>query len=251
MDVNKNSYTFVFAAILVVVIAALLSFAATSLKPLQDKNVALEKKQSILRAIKVNVERDAAGEAFDQYIKKQIVVKNGKEEQGVNAFTIDLAKQIVKPAEERDAPLFVAEKEGKTYYIIPLRGKGLWGPIWGYISLESDINTVYGTTFDHKGETPGLGAEIATPMFSEEFQEKKIMNAQNEFVSIKVKKGAASGDYEVSGISGATITSHGVENMLKDCIQAYIPFLKQYNPKATASTISENVESKELATLGK
>lgn len=229
MDVNKNSYTFLFAAVMVVVVAALLSFAATSLKPMQDRNVELEKKQSILRSIGVDVERDAAEEAYDKYIKDELVVHNGEIREGVDAFTVEMSKEVNKAPEERNAPLYIAEKEGQRYFIIPLRGKGLWGPIWGYIALESDVNTVYGAVFDHKGETPGLGAEIVTPMFSEQFHEKKILNENREFVSIEVRKGDAAGDYQVDGISGGTITSVGVQNMLDDNLRAYISFLKEYS----------------------
>ena len=177
LDVNKNSYTFMFAAIMVIVVAALLSFAATSLKPMQDENVKREKMQNILASISVDVERDGAEEKYKEYIKQELVIKNGKIEEGVDAFTVEMSKEVAKPVEERNAPLYVAEKEGQTYYIIPLRGKGLWGPIWGYMSLSADASTVYGAVFDHKGETPGLGAEIVTPMFSEQFHEKKILDA--------------------------------------------------------------------------
>lgn len=246
MDVNKNSYTFMFAGIMVVVVAALLSFAATSLKPFQDKNVALEKKQNILNSIGIEVTRDDADQAYSEYIKQELVINNGEVKEGVKAFAIELSKEIKKKPEERDAPLYIAEKEGTTYYIIPLRGKGLWGPIWGYISLKGDVNTVNGAIFDHKGETPGLGAEIATPVFMDQFQNKKILDDSGEFVSIEVKKGNASGDYQVDGISGGTITSVGVQDMLDDCIRAYIPFLKEHAGSAMA-TLSAN--EKNLATI--
>lgn len=239
MDVNKNSYTFTFAAVMVIVVAALLSFAATSLKPIQDDNVRKEKMQSILRSVKIDVDRDQAEKDYKKYIKQELVIRDGKLVDDVKAFTIDLSKEVAKPVEERNAPLYVAEKEGKTYYIIPLRGKGLWGPIWGYMSLEGDVNTVYGTIFDHKGETPGLGAEITTPMFSEQFVEKKILNADKEFVSIQVRKGDASGDYQVNGISGGTITSTGVQNMIEDITRAYYPFLLEYSKKGGAVASAE------------
>ena len=243
MDVNKNSYTFMFAGVMVVVVAALLSFAATSLKPMQDKNVAQEKKQNILNSIGVEVSREQAEVDYSNYIKKELVINNGEIKEGVKAFDVELSKEIKKAPSERNAPLYIGEKGGETYYIIPLRGKGLWGPIWGYISLKGDVNTVSGAIFDHKGETPGLGAEIATPIFMDQFLDKKILDSKGDFASIQVMKGNASGDYEVDGISGGTITSVGVQDMLEDCIQAYVPFLKKYAAgNATASaTQAENM----------
>jgi Na+-transporting NADH:ubiquinone oxidoreductase subunit C len=136
-------------------------------------------------------------------------------------------KQIEKFESGRELPVYVCEKEGSTYFILPLRGKGLWGPIWGYIALESDLNTVYGAVFDHKGETPGLGAEINQGWFQENFQGKKIFK-DGQFVSIEVVKGGADAAdlYEVDGISGGTITSKGLEDMLYDCLKSYETFFE-------------------------
>lgn len=241
MDVNKNSYTFAFAGVMVVVVAALLSFAATSLKPFQDKNVVLEKKQDILKSIGVEVTREQADVDYGKYIKQELVINNGEVKEGVAAFNVDLSKEIKKAPAERDAPLYVADKDGETFYIIPLRGKGLWGPIWGYISLKGDVNTVSGATFGHKGETPGLGAEIATPVFMDQFVDKKILDTKGDFASIKVMKGNATGDYQVDGISGGTITSVGVQDMLEDCIQAYVPYLKSVAAGSTAAVANEDI----------
>lgn len=227
MNVNSNGYTFTFAAIMVIVVAAILSFTAITLKDKQQKNIDLEAKQNIVRSIGVEVSRNEAEKAFNQYIVKSLVIKNGREEEGINALKVNLADEIKKPADQRLNPLFIAEKDGKRFFIIPLRGKGLWGPIWGYIALKDDINTVYGVTFDHKSETPGLGAEINTAGFQKQFTNKKIMN-NNEFVSIEVRKGDASGEYQVNGISGGTITSVGVDEMLRNNIANYIDFLKSY-----------------------
>ncbi len=230
MDVNKNSYTFIFAFVMVVVVAALLSFAATSLKPYQKENVRQEKMQSILASINVDVSREQAEEAYNKYITEELVIQGGEVQRNLKAFDVEIGKEIVKAPTERNAPLYVAQREGTTYFVIPLRGKGLWGPIWGYISLKEDVNTVYGAIFDHKSETPGLGAEISTPVFMDQFVDKKILEeSTSDFRSIKVKKGGAAGDYEVDGISGGTITSLGVEDMLQDNIAVYIDFLKNYD----------------------
>ena len=238
MDVNKNSYTFLFATVMVVVVAALLSFAATNLKPFQDTNIEQEKMQSILSSIQVQVERSEAAEAYQSYIKEAVVLQDNQLVEGQDAFTIDLAKEIRKPASERFAPLYIAEKEGQTYYIIPLRGAGLWGPVWGYLSLQEDVNTVYGATFDHKAETPGLGAEISTPVFEEQFKGKHILDTNLSFVGIDVRKGDATTEHEVDGISGGTITSDGVEAMILDNMEAYVPYLKErVGLSATAALI--------------
>lgn len=228
MDVNKNSYTFVFAAIMVVVVAAILSFAATSLKPYQDENVRQEKMQNILYSIGVDVSRAEASQLYDSYIKEELVINNGSVKEGLEAFNIDMAKEVRKAPEERDLPLYIAEKDNETYFIIPLQGSGLWGAIWGYIALERDVNSIYGTVFDHAGETPGLGAEISTPIFMGQFAGKKIKNVDGDFVGIDVRKGDASTDNQVDGISGGTITSDGVEAMIKDNIVPYLPFLETY-----------------------
>jgi Na+-transporting NADH:ubiquinone oxidoreductase subunit C len=247
LDANKNSYTFIFAFVMVVVVAAILSFAATSLKPAQAENIRLEKMQNILASINIEVDREGAGEAYGKYIKREVVLSSNKPVEGINAFQIDLSKEMSKTPLERDAPMYIAEKEGSTYYIIPLRGKGLWGPIWGYISLKEDVNTVYGATFDHKTETPGLGAEINTPMFMEQFQSKKILK-DGQFSGIKVTKKEAAGDYEVDGISGGTITSDGVEDMITDCMQSYLVFLD--TQRGTANTAAlENRNANSLVTV--
>ncbi|MBO6793485.1 MAG: NADH:ubiquinone reductase (Na(+)-transporting) subunit C [Balneolaceae bacterium] len=228
MNVNSNGYTFGFAAVMVVVVAAVLSFVATSLKPMQDKNVELEKMQNILSSIQVEVSRDEAAQVYQDYILEELVISEGSLVQGVDAFNVDMAKEIRLENDERNAPLYVAEKDGETYYVIPLRGAGLWGPIWGYISLEEDLNTVYGAVFDHKAETPGLGAEIKMPIFTDQFRGKKILDEDGNFLGIDVQKGTADSPYEVDGISGGTITSDGVELMILDCLKSYFPFLKEY-----------------------
>ncbi|MBA4738250.1 MAG: NADH:ubiquinone reductase (Na(+)-transporting) subunit C, partial [Cryomorphaceae bacterium] len=166
--------------------------------------------------------------AFGEYIKQSLTLEGGTvvSEDASAAFDIDMAAAIKAGNMDRSVPLYVAEKEGDTYYIIPMRGKGLWGPVWGYLALESDGNTVVGATFDHKSETPGLGAEITTPMFTDQFPGKKISEA-GMFKSISVvKAGTSAGDYAVDGISGGTITSNGVNDMLTDCLAPYAEYFK-------------------------
>jgi Na+-transporting NADH:ubiquinone oxidoreductase subunit C len=151
----------------------------------------------------------------------------------VSAFDIDLKKELDKvrtgKADQQLFPLFVCDKEGKKFYIIPVRGKGLWGPIWGYISLEEDMNTVYGVSFGHKSETPGLGAEIETAHFQNQFTGKKILDENGKFISVKVIKGSGSANnpHGVDAISGATVTSTGVSEMIQRTVENYIPYFER------------------------
>ncbi len=228
MNVNSNAYTYTFATVMVVLVAVLLSGASLGLKSKQASNISQEKKQSILASIGIEVDRSESDAAFGEYIKQSLTLQGGTvvSEDASAAFDIDMAAAIKAGNMDRSVPLYVAEKEGDTYYIIPMRGKGLWGPVWGYLALESDGNTVVGATFDHKSETPGLGAEITTPMFTEQFPGKKISEA-GMFKSISVvKAGTSAGDYAVDGISGGTITSNGVNDMLSDCLAPYAEYFK-------------------------
>jgi len=211
-----------------VLVAVLLSGASLGLKSKQASNISQEKKQSILASIGIEVDRSESDAAFGEYIKQSLTLQGGTvvSEDASAAFDIDMAAAIKAGNMDRAVPLYVAEKEGDTYYIIPMRGKGLWGPVWGYLALESDGNTVVGATFDHKSETPGLGAEITTPMFTDQFPGKKISEA-GMFKSISVvKAGTSAGDYAVDGISGGTITSNGVNDMLTDCLAPYAEYFK-------------------------
>ena len=229
MNVNSNAYTYTFATVMVVLVAALLSGASLGLKSKQESNVKQEKMQSILASVGVQVDRSEAQSAYDDVIKQVLTIKGGNvvSEDRETGFNVDMAKAIKLSNMEREAPLYVANKDGETFYIVPMRGKGLWGPVWGFVALESDGNTVIGATFDHKSETPGLGAEIATPMFTDQFPGKKISDA-GEFKSISVvKAGTSSGDYAVDGISGGTITSNGVNDMMVDCLAPYAEYFKK------------------------
>jgi Na+-transporting NADH:ubiquinone oxidoreductase subunit C len=228
MNVNSNAYTYTFATVMVVLVAVLLSGASLGLKSKQASNISQEKKQSILASIGIEVDRSESDAAFGEYIKQSLTLQGGTvvSEDASAAFDIDMAAAIKAGNMDRSVPLYVAEKEGDTYYIIPMRGKGLWGPVWGYLALERDGNTVVGATFDHKSETPGLGAEITTPMFTDQFPGKKISEA-GMFKSISVvKAGTSAGDYAVDGISGGTITSNGVNDMLTDCLAPYAEYFK-------------------------
>ncbi len=227
MNKQGNTYTFLYSVVLVVVVAALLSIISLSLQPRQNENRENEKRQNILSAIHVSSTAANSAELFGKYIKEQFIINAKGEKVEGNAFNVNIEKQYKLPVEERELPVFVAEVDGATKYILPMYGAGLWGPIWGYISLDDNKDSIYGTFFDHQGETPGLGAEITTPKFNEAFQQKQIFSG-NQLVGIDVVKGGnANGSNQVDAISGGTITSKGVESMIKNYLTYYEPFLKQ------------------------
>jgi len=229
---NSNGYTFMFAVILVVVVASVLAFTATSLQPTQRENVRQEKMQNILATVGIETDRPGAEELYKQYIVEELALdQNGKVDESKNAFEVDLAKELKKPVEEQIFPLYIAEVEGKKYYVLPLRGNGLWNAIFGYISLEDDVNTIKGATFDHLGETPGLGAEITKEWFKKSFEEEKIFDGSGNLVGVSVVKGNIDAsdkeDNKVDAISGATITGDGVSDMISERLKRYLPYFEQ------------------------
>ncbi|HKK68320.1 MAG TPA: NADH:ubiquinone reductase (Na(+)-transporting) subunit C, partial [Bacteroidales bacterium] len=190
----------------------------------------VQKKQDILAALRIESTVDDAVDLYDQFVDKSIVVNSsGEVLQGVDAFEVKLKAELAKPVEERNLPLYIGETDNGEKVIIPLRGKGLWGPIWGYISLDGNYNDIYGASFGHKSETPGLGAEINTQPFESQFKGKEILNDQGEFVSVDVVKGGAPEDapHAVDAISGGTITSHGLRDMLQQGIKPYMTYFNQ------------------------
>ncbi|HRU69407.1 MAG TPA: FMN-binding protein, partial [Bacteroidia bacterium] len=167
----SNRYIFIYSSILTILVATVLAAAANLLKPRQQQNIEIEKIQNILSPAGIESTYSTAKELFAKYVTKQIVVNsNGEEIQGVRAFDVDLYIENKKPLEKRNLSIFViTHDDGEINYVVPVRGKGLWGPIWGYIAFKDDLNTIKGVRFDHKGETPGLGAEINTEHFQSQF----------------------------------------------------------------------------------
>ena len=239
---DSNGYTMMFAVIMVFVVGSLLAFLASSLKPAIKENERIEKQQNILYAMGVN-ENDAsnanfvsttvAGAEFKKYIKKQLVLEGNKISESQDAYLIDVKKQQAnaKDGKVRKLPLFVGEKEGKTFYVAPIRGKGLWDAIWGYVSMDENM-VVQGAYFDHKGETPGLGANIKQRYFMDDFIGEHLMTEAGVFKGITVKKGNNDAvnedktDYEVDAIAGATITGDGVSAMIKKDLSLYVSYFK-------------------------
>jgi len=228
----SNLYIFCFSSALVLVVAAALSFTAMSLQDKQRENIEIERQQNILAALGITSSKAEVLGKFEQHISQGIVIRaDGRIVEGEAADGVDLKKEQAKPANERLLPLYLAQEDGVI--VIPVRGAGLWGPIWGNVALEPDLNTIRGVTFDHAGETPGLGSQIATPQFQQQFLNKRLFDAANRFVSIKVEKiGTFTPDnHTVDGISGGTITSKALEAMVFNSIEPYQTYFSQKRNK--------------------
>jgi len=242
-NTESNKYTLLFAIGMVVIVGSLLAFTASSLKPNIKENERMEKQQNILYAMGVNengandivfVSTDKVADEFSKYISKQLVVDaSGNAVENNEAYLIDVKKEQAKAknGQTRALPLFVGEKEGQTFYIAPIRGKGLWDAIWGYIAMDENM-VIQGAYFDHKGETPGLGANIKQRYFMDDFYGEKLLTESGEFKGITVAKGnndpknLIKDDYEVDALAGATITGDGVSAMIKSDLKLYLPYFK-------------------------
>lgn len=222
MNTNSNTYTIIYASVIVVIVAFLLAFVSSALKSKQDINIRLDAQKQILAALNIRDVKDTNAE-FQKYIKSdKLVTEDGTLTDNTEGFTTEYEKEA---KEKGRLHVFVAEIDGQTKYVFPVYGAGLWGAIWGYVALNDDKDTVYGTYFSHASETPGLGAEIATLHFQNEFKDKKVMNNSDIALSV-VKNGHISdAEHQVDGISGGTITSNGVDTMLKTCLSNYKNFL--------------------------
>jgi len=240
---NSNAFTFIFSIIMVLVVGVALSFVSLSLKPLQVQNSIKKEMMSILGSVGVETTREEAEGDFYEYITDRILLNHNGEviqERTGNIdpadkdepFNVDVKKEFRDrqlAVENKHFPLYVANIDGERIVVIPMVGKGLWGPVWGYVALESDLNTIYGASFDHAGETPGLGAEITEKFFEDEFEGKTIYNEQGQLVSIDIQKGGAAADapHAVDGITGGTITSNGVQEMLERTFRIYDKYFEK------------------------
>lgn len=229
MNRNGNIYTFLYAAIMVILVAAILASVSMALKPRQKRNFEIEKKKNILASVKIESDATTAEGIYAEKILNEYLVNVKGEQVEGDAFNTDLKKERAKGNEEMVLPVFECKTEEGIKYVLPLYGSGLWGPIWGYVSLNDDMNTIYGANFDHEGETPGLGAEISTTGFEAQFIGKKLFDNSGKLVSILVAKvgEVASEEHKVDGISGGTITSKGLQNMLSDDFTSYQEFLNK------------------------
>jgi Na+-transporting NADH:ubiquinone oxidoreductase subunit C len=242
IDTSKNSYTVLFAAGMVLVVGSLLAFVSSALKPTIKENERFEKQQNILYAMGVNENSDEGSVnfvptsqvegKFKEYIKKQLIVEGNKVTEDSEAYLIDMKKEISesKKGNTPKLPVLVGEKEGKTYYILPMYGKGLWDAIWGYIAIDSEM-IVQGVYFDHKGETPGLGANIKARFFMDDFTGESLIS-NDKIIGIQVAKGnndplnKDKDDHQIDALAGATITGNGVTAMIGETVNLYKNYLQ-------------------------
>lgn len=258
VNTEKNSYTIFFAIAMVLVVGSLLAYTASSLRPNIEENRRMEKQQNILYAMGINanegsgdisfISTDRVGDVFSNNVFEQIVLeeKNGKiikemsrdefmsstaDGAGIEPYLIDIKKEKTKAknGNSRFLPLFKGEQDGKTVYVAPIRGKGLWDAIWGYIALDKEM-IVRGAFFDHAAETPGLGANIKQRYFMDDFDGEHLLDDDGDFKGITVAKGnndpknEDKKDHKVDALAGATITGDGVTDMIKNDLKLYLPY---------------------------
>lgn len=233
MNKQGNGYTIIYIIGLAIITGTILAITSIALKPKQQANADADKMRQILASVHVGVAPGSEYSQFEKYITDQIVVDSEGKEIGTDAFNVDVAKESkITDIDERRLPVFVCTlSENDVKYIIPVYGSGLWGPLWGYVSINSDGKTIYGAYFAHQGETPGLGAEIENNYFSDQFKGKRLF-VDGDFKSIavvKIGQKPLNGEDYVDGISGGTITSKGVGTMLSNCLKPYKAFLEHLN----------------------
>ena len=219
LDTNSDVYAIIYSAVVVVIVAFLLAGVSSLLSPKQIDNIRLDKKKQILASLNIKNQADAA-KVYDEVIKADPVVNI----QGA-VVTENGGFEVANDAVNDDnLPLYIAEVDGAKKYIIPMTGNGLWGGIWGYLALNDDCNTIYGVYFSHAGETPGLGAEIASDKFQSRFPGRVVY--RDGQVVLSVVKKVADESVEVNAVSGATITCNGVDDMLKRKLAPYNTYLE-------------------------
>ena len=246
LNTEKNTYTLLFAVGLVIIVGTLLAAIDSSLKDKIRINKILEKQQNILYAIGINenegnsvnfIAADKAEQEFNKYITKQIYIQGDQVIEDDKAYLIDVKKQkaLAKdPSYERKLPLFIAEKDGRNLYVAPIRGKGLWDAIWAYVSVDENM-IIRGIYFDHKAETPGLGANIKQRFFMDDFIGESLLDTQGNFKGVTVSKtnldpkNEDKYDNEVDAIAGSTITGDGVTAMIRSDLSLYQPYFNSLN----------------------
>lgn len=231
IDKNSDVYAVLYSAVVVVIVAFLLAGVSSALKPMQDANVELDKKKQILASLNERNLADAAATYDALIVADPIVDAQGNVVAENGGF--EVANDAVN---EDNLPLYIAEIDGATKYILPMTGNGLWGGIWGYLALNDDCNTIYGVYFSHASETPGLGAEIAGDKFQGRFPGKKVYGENGE-VGLSVMKKSTDADFHVDAVSGATITCSGVDAMLKLKLLPYYKYLNSLTKSVPASVV--------------
>lgn len=231
MNRQGNTYTVIYSILLVAIVGVVLSLVYQALRPRQEENIADDTKRQILAAARIVPEEgQSISQLYDKYIEASYIVnyEGNKIDSSTEAFSVNVANQVKLPPEERELPVYECKTADGIKYILPVYGAGLWGPIWGYVAFDSNGDTIYGAYFAHQGETPGLGAEIEKPAFSNQFEGKNVFNSDGQFVSVAVAKAgqAPEGRPYVNAVSGGTITSQGVQKMLMNSLEPYSSFLK-------------------------
>lgn len=234
MNKNSNTYQILYAAIMVLLVGVVLAFVYMALKPMQDINIANDKRSQILSALHITAPNENEIPAtYDKYVTRDLLIDNEGNiiDSTKNiAFNIDMSKNIKLDKNQQQLPILECTlDDGSIKYVIPIYGAGLWGPIWGYVAVNDDGNTIYGANFSHASETPGLGARITEEQFQKQFENKNLFK-EDKFTSVSVmKKGQkpTNGADYVDAISGATITSRGVSTMMESCLASYEPFFKK------------------------
>lgn len=232
---DSNGYTIVFAIIMVVVVGSLLAFFANATKERRVNNDKVKSQIDILSSIGVEATRENATDLFQKHITHQYIIEGTTATENSEAYLIDVKKEqeAAKTGKIQRLPLFVSEQEnGQKVYIIPVRGNGLWDAIWGYVALNNDLKSINGVYFDHKGETPGLGANITEAYFEDDFKDEMLFDQSGNYKAVEISKSNGDPtnedktDNEVDAISGATITGNGVAAMLKKGIGLYLPYFE-------------------------
>lgn len=235
MNTNSNGYTIAYASILVTIVAALLAIVYSALNDRIEDNVKLDTKKQILSALNIKDDENAA-DIFEKNVKHYVMAEDGSLKEYDGKFITVFSK-------DTNVHVFECNVNDTIKYVLPVNGAGLWGPIWGYVALKNDKNTVDGIYLGHEGETPGLGAEIANEKFTEKFIGKKVFGEGSDDILLGVEKNGKVSlpNHQVDGISGGTITSKGVDAMLKDGLSKFKAFLTKSNVSAESASSAVNV----------
>lgn len=240
---QSNLYIILYSVAITVVCGGLLAFAAISLKDAQDANIAMEQKQNILSSVMDLKEGDDINALYEKRIRSFVIDYNGNVKEGMTPEQVVVAVEYKKAPKDRLLPVYEFRSEAAPdkveYAVLPVYGFGLWKEIWGFVAVRSDFNTIQGVKFQHAGETPGLGARIESEEVQERFKEKTIFD-NGKLVSIKIQKGEgidySNDKHKVDGMSGATLTGKGVNNMLLDYLACYENYLKK---KSSGTAINQ------------
>ncbi len=247
MNTNSNTYTIIYASVMVIIVAFLLAFVSSALKPMQDANVAIDKKSQILASLNIrDLEKSEIEAKYDAVIACDPIIKadgavvNDGAAKDEASFVLDS-----KDVNDENMPLYIANVDGATKYVIPVIGRGLWGGLWGYIALNDDCQSVYGAYMSHASETAGLGALLVEPWFHDRFLGKKLFKEDGSKVALTVVKSGAVKDenYEVDGLTGATLTTNGVAAMVQEGLQKYIGFINSKTAAQQAAPEAACTES--------